>query len=72
MKKLLAFFLAFVASLFSSFANAAADYSDITGAISGEQAAIIALLIAVAGVLASIYAVKRGAGIGLSAIRGGR
>jgi hypothetical protein len=57
-------------ALGSSVSFAAADYSPLTDAITGEQAAIIAVIIAVAGVLAAVFAVKRGAGIGLSAIKG--
>lgn len=51
-------------------ASAATDYSPLINAITGEQGAIIGVILAVAGVLAAVYAVKRGAGIGLSAVKG--
>jgi hypothetical protein len=66
----LTYFLGMALLLVGSVARAAADYTDITTAISGEQAGIIAVIIAVAGVLAAIFAVKRGAGIALSAVKG--
>lgn len=51
-------------------ANAATDYSGITASITAEQTGIIGVIIGVAGVLAAVYAVKRGAGIALSAVKG--
>jgi hypothetical protein len=69
-KRLVLAFGAAGIALGSSVSFAAADYTALTDAITGEQAAIIAVIIAVAGVLAAVYAVKRGAGIGLSAIKG--
>lgn len=63
--------LAVMALLFANTAFAVGtDYSAITTAISGEQAGIIGVIIGVAGVLAAVFAVRRGAGIGLSALRG--
>ncbi len=59
-------------ALASTASHAAGDYSAITAAITGEQTAIIGVIIGVAGVLAAIYAVRRGAGIGLRAIGGSR
>lgn len=57
-------------ALLAAGAASAADYSAITTAMSDEQAAITGVIVAVAGVLAVVYAVKKGASLALSAIRG--
>lgn len=62
--------LSAVVLLFADSALAAADYSALTTGITGEQTNITTAIISVAGVLAAIYAVARGASIALSSIRG--
>lgn len=66
--KLLAIF-AFMFSLFSGSANAAIDLTPITGAFTASD--VITAVLAVAGVLAAIYATMTAAKMALRWIRGG-